>query len=71
MAAILIGMGLTSTVVSAILVFIQRRKLERLENMALVTKYPNRITRSMESLIGNCTVAVLVMLTATSSVLFK
>lgn len=74
--AILIGFGLLSNIISAIMVYIQRRKLERLETMTITSlglskNYPNRIPRSLESLIGNCITAVLILACAISSFTIK
>ena len=74
--AILLGVGWISNVISAIMVYIQRRKLERLEDVALLRlglskKFPNRIPRSLESLIGNCSICGLVLVTATLSFKIK
>ena len=73
--AIIIATALISTLTSSILVYIQRRKLERLENSTIlivtIKKFPNRIPRSLESLLGNFTVVFLMMLTCTGTLLFK
>ena len=72
--AIIVVIALTSTITSAILVYFQRRKLEQLEKLTLIvmnTSFPNRIPRSLESLIGNVTVACLILLTCTGTLVFK
>ena len=72
--AIIVVIALTSTMTSAILVYFQRRKLEQLEKLTLImmtTSFPNRIPRSLESLIGNVTVACLILLTCTGTLVFK
>ena len=74
--AILLGLGWLSNVISAIMVYIQRRKLERLEGFAILSlglskKYPNKIPRSLESLIGNCSICGLVLVLAILSFKIK
>ena len=73
---ILLGLGWLSNVISAIMVYIQRRKLERLEGFAILSlglskKYPNKIPRSLESLIGNCSICGLVLVLAILSFKIK
>ena len=72
----LFGLGWISNVISAIMVYNQRRKLERLEDFAILSqglskRYPNKIPRSLDSLILNCSIAGLVLVLAILSFTIK
>ena len=74
--AILLGLGWIINVISAVMVYIQLRKLERLEGVATLSqglskKFPNKIPRSLDSLISNCSIAGLVLVCAILSFTFK
>ena len=72
--AIIMGLGLIINLVSTVAVYYRRRNIERSEKkliLGLSPAFPNRIPRSLESLLTNCVVTIWLLCHATASFKFK
>ena len=70
-SSLIAGVSMIVNLVSAILVYFQRRKYETSEHMSLSPSFVNRIPKSLESLMANIIIIAWVFLHGVSSFAFK